>query len=131
MKKLIIILTIFILSFTAVGADQGELKILKNSEVKVKLTETGTGSEAGDTPAVKQSEVEIEIVEQVGIDKPSSSTQGTSSPDTTPPIIISELAPANPDKNLVIYFILLMTIVIGIMLMATLIPGPKAKQDTK
>ena len=126
MKSLI--LTFLILLFTSVGlCAQDAEKSEKEGVVKVKLSDDPSELPQVETKKETLSDVEIEVVEKVNVITAESDTANTG----TDSISTVKITPTEPDNNLMIYFILLMVIVVGVMLLASIIPGPSSTRTEK
>ena len=117
-------------SLSLLALEELKEKIEVSEEVKVKIIEKASSESTPKSSNTISPVVEIELVEKIdattlGLKPESSLASPTSS--VSQPVAVAELVPENPDKNLVIYFILLMAIVIGIMVLASLIPASRSK----
>lgn len=131
MKKLILILTVFITAPSIMGIESAGDKETTTGEVKVKITEETSEVPSTESTNIASPDIEIEVVEKVDISTSLVSVKSTptSAKNAVPVASVTEISPTNPDKNLIIYFILLIAIVIGILGLATLIPPPRSKKQ--
>ena len=126
MKNLILSLVLFGSSLSVLALEESKEQTENSGEVKVRIIEKSTSQVEDSTKAKEAPEVEIKIVDKKSQEVLSSPKTGTLSQ----PVAVAELTPTDPDKNLVIYFILLMVIVVGIMVLATLIPAPRSRNNS-
>ena len=130
MKLLILTLSI-LFSVKSVLSAQEDSQLKKTEVVKVKITEETTELPQTITEKVTSPKVEIELVEKVEITTSDSSVVDAPEPVTVNTVDKEQFTPTKPDNNLMIYFILLMVIVIGIMALASVIPGPSSTRTDK
>lgn len=129
MKNLILFSFLLVFSTSSYSDDQALEKSEDSGVVKVKLDEAPL-TEAEESVKGKSPEVEIEIVEKINLNQDLEKAATTAKPDSdiaTP--ATAALTPANPDKHLMLYFILLMAVVVGIMIIASLIPPPRSRNQ--
>ena len=132
MKLLFLSLTLFFL-FPAIAQDT-KVEEPKEELIKVKISDDISELPQTEIPKVKKPQVEIEVVETIDASAPSSSTPGqvlVVKEQSSTPAPIAEIKPTNPDKNLIIYFVLLLVIVLGIMLLASLVPASSSTRSDK
>lgn len=131
MKKLILILTVFITAPSIMGIEGVGDKENATGEVQVKITEKTSKVPATESTNIASPDIEIEVVEKVDITPTLVSVKSvpTSVKSAAPVASVTEITPTNPDKNLIIYFILLIAIVIGILGLATIIPPQRTKKQ--
>ena len=128
MKTFILTLLIIFSAHSTLPADESA-KPKQDEVVKVRLSEETT--ELPQTDSLKENlpEVEIKVVEEVNI-----VPAGSKTTVQDPLLAVSankKITATQPDNNLVIYFILLMVIVVGIMALASIIPGPSSTRTDK
>jgi len=126
MKSLTITLLILFVAGAGLCAQDAE-KPEKDGVVKVKLTDDPSDLPQVETKKDALSGVEIEVVDKVNVITADSDSSNAAAKNTSAVKII----PTQPDNNLMIYFILLMVIVVGIMLLASIIPGPSSTRTEK
>ena len=128
MKTFILTLLIIFSTQSLLPADESA-KPKQDEVVKVRISEETT--ELPQTDSLKENlpEVEIKVVEEVNI-----VPAGSKTTVQDPLLAVSankKITATQPDNNLVIYFILLMVIVVGIMALASIIPGPSSTRTDK
>lgn len=132
MKFCILISLLLSSSVSLFALEELKEKLVVSEEVKVKIVEEVPRVPTENLQKTSFPEVEIEIVEKIDSTLLGVHTENVSSVPTSSisqPIAVAELTPTNPDKNLVIYFILLMVVVVGIMILASVIPASRSRNS--
>ena len=133
MKKIITAILFLLITLTVSGLEEAKENAADSGEVKVKIVEEVLVPPTVEKENTASPDVEIEVVEKIdssllGVNVEKVVSTPTAS-TVNAPVAVAEITPANPDKNLVIYFILLMVIVVGIMVLASVIPAPRSRNS--
>lgn len=131
MKTIILFTILLAFSFSLSAVEESKKEAEDSGVVKVRIIEESSSFSEEGEKKITSPKVDIKIVENQSSDLAAAGDSGLASSGTTlsQPVAVAELTPTNPDKNLVIYFILLMVIIVGIMVLATLIPAPRSRNN--
>lgn len=131
MKTIILFTIVLAFSLSLSAVEESKKKAEDSGVVKVRIIEESSSFSEEDEKKIASPKVDIKIVENQSSDLATVGDSELASSGTmlSQPVAVAELTPTNPDKNLVIYFILLMVIIVGIMVLATLIPAPRSRNN--